>query len=78
MAIFNGYVDIPRGYHLVGNGVVFTFTFSLGVAHVITDGLAGIENQMVPLLGLHHKTLGRDRFEMVGITISILHRFTLW
>lgn len=29
-----------------------------GVAHVITDGLAGIENNMVPLLGLHHKRLG--------------------
>ena len=32
-----------------------------GVAHVITDGLAGIENQMVPLLGLHHKILGNTK-----------------
>eukprot|EP00435_Cladocopium_sp_Y103_P053411 s735_g17.t1 len=35
-----------------------------GVAHVITDGLAGIENQMVPLLGLHHKTCREMTFPM--------------
>lgn len=47
-----------------------------GVAHVITDGLAGIENQMVPLLGLHHKTCREMTFPMhilqKGLRINIL------
>eukprot|EP00434_Breviolum_minutum_P029188 symbB.v1.2.025818.t1/scaffold2532.1/size76761/4 len=47
-----------------------------GVAHVITDGLAGIENQMVPLLGLHHKTCREMTFPMrilqKGLFVNIL------
>ncbi|CAK9106977.1 unnamed protein product [Durusdinium trenchii] len=47
-----------------------------GVAHVITDGLAGIEKDMVPLLGLHHKTCREMTFPVRilerGLRINIL------
>ncbi|CAJ1403558.1 unnamed protein product [Effrenium voratum] len=47
-----------------------------GVAHVITDGLAGAERTMVPLLGLHHKTCREMTFPVhilqQGLQINIL------
>eukprot|EP00439_Symbiodinium_sp_Y106_P051689 s5153_g6.t2 len=65
-----------------GSGVAFwpdqdvCATDADGVSHVLTDGLAGVESRMVPLLGLHHKTCREITFPMNilerGLSINIL------